>query len=268
MKQSAKQKSVVIRPAEAGTSDRPARDADVRLVREDYKPQRKGWKGKDSCSRYDQHYQEKHGYEHDMSGWDTELDFESEESDYDHFHHDAQIKKEKFVNYSSRKHDRRRASADYYPMQHSRHESRLHHHDNCGHHDDRSRSKHRGDYYEDRSRSNYRKEDMDCTGCSKTQKGRRELEVDYTSSDSFSPQRNQKITSGISAKPNSSVRDQHTYLHFSLGQMSGFIGQNLSFHQLSYKQFMAGELTTIVNCENIREMQGRLELLQKLLFGS
>ena len=49
------------------------------------------------------------------------------------------------------------------------------------------------------------------------------------------------------------------YSHYSLGQVSGFIGQNLQFHQLNWDQFLAGELTTIVNTEDERETEGRTE---------
>ena len=62
----------------------------------------------------------------------------------------------------------------------------------------------------------------------------------------------------------SNVKYQLTYPHFSLGQVSGFIGQKLHFHNLTYEQFIAGELTTISNCEDQIEKEGRLELLQKI----
>ena len=90
-------------------------------------------------------------------------------------------------------------------------------------------------------------------------KGRR----DYSSSSTdSSPDR--RYRSGISAKSNSCVRDQLCYPHFSLGQMSGFIGQNIQFHQLSYEQFIAGELTTISLCSDPDEIRGRTELLQHI----
>ena len=49
-----------------------------------------------------------------------------------------------------------------------------------------------------------------------------------------------------------------------MGQVSAFIGQNLQFHQLNYEQFLAGELTTIIGCENPDEKEGRIELLQRI----
>ena len=69
---------------------------------------------------------------------------------------------------------------------------------------------------------------------------------------------------GISACPNSRVREQLTYPHFSLEQISGFIGQNITFHQLSYDQFMAGELSTMISAQSLDEKLGRMELLQRI----
>ena len=54
------------------------------------------------------------------------------------------------------------------------------------------------------------------------------------------------------------------YPHFSLGQQPGFIGLNLQFHQLSYEQFVAGELATILSTRNKREREGRIDLLQRI----
>ena len=83
-----------------------------------------------------------------------------------------------------------------------------------------------------------------------------------SSSDSENNQSGRLIKSGINAKPTSSVREQLKYPHFSLGQVSGYIGQNVQFHQLTYDQFVAGELTTIINSEDPAEQIGRTELLQ------
>ena len=73
-----------------------------------------------------------------------------------------------------------------------------------------------------------------------------------------------KIRSGINAKPTSSVQEQLRYPHFSLGQISGFIGMNLQFHNLTFEQFVAGEVATICNSINLAERQGRTELLQRI----
>ena len=61
------------------------------------------------------------------------------------------------------------------------------------------------------------------------------------------------MRSGISARPMSGVVEQMTYPHFSLGQQTGFISLNVQFHQLSYDQFIAGELATINITKNHRE---------------
>ena len=87
----------------------------------------------------------------------------------------------------------------------------------------------------------------------------------YSNSSSESPEgRSRKVRSGISAKPTSSVKVQQTYPHFSLGQVSGYIGQNLQFHNLTYEQFMAGEMVTITSTENLQEAEGRMLLLQRI----
>ena len=73
-----------------------------------------------------------------------------------------------------------------------------------------------------------------------------------------------KIRSGINVKPTSSIQEQLRYPHFSLGQISGFINMNLQFHNLSYEQFIAGELVTINNSMDLDEQQGHTELLQRI----
>ena len=93
--------------------------------------------------------------------------------------------------------------------------------------------------------------------CRNVDRRGRHCKIEYSSMDSSSSHDRQCI----SAKPMSNVKYQLTYPHFSLGQVSGFIGQNLHFHNLTYEQFIAGELTTISNCE---EKEGQLELLQKI----
>ena len=82
--------------------------------------------------------------------------------------------------------------------------------------------------------------------------------------DSRSPKRSKSIKSGINARPESSVCEQHTYPQFSLGQLSGYIGQILDYHKLSYEEFMAGELMTIRNARDPTEKTGRLELLSNI----
>ena len=60
------------------------------------------------------------------------------------------------------------------------------------------------------------------------------------------------------------MREQLKYPHFSLGQTSGFIGLNIPYHQLTFEQFVAGELTTINNTNNTAEFNGRIELLSQI----
>ena len=87
-------------------------------------------------------------------------------------------------------------------------------------------------------------------------------EYDTDSSNDRRRRGKRSLKSGINAKPTSSVQVQLRYPHFSLGQTSGFIGQNIMFHQLTFDQFVAGELTTITNTLDNAERQGRLKLLQ------
>ena len=95
----------------------------------------------------------------------------------------------------------------------------------------------------------------------------------FTNSDSSSSQdelrkksvrRNVKKKSGINAKPCSKVKQELTYPHFSLGQTSTFIGTAISFHNLTYEQFMAGELCTIMSTTSYDERKGRIKLLHKI----
>ena len=86
----------------------------------------------------------------------------------------------------------------------------------------------------------------------------------HSSTDSEEMVRKPNKKSGISAKPTSGVQQQLTYPHFSLGQYSGFISQNLQYHQLNFEQFIAGEMLTIMSTEDNREREGRIELLQKI----
>ena len=72
------------------------------------------------------------------------------------------------------------------------------------------------------------------------------------------------IRSGINSKPSSLVKEQLRYPHFSLGQQTGFIGMNIPFHQPTYDQFLAGELSTITDTHDHSEKVGRIELLQRI----
>ena len=73
-----------------------------------------------------------------------------------------------------------------------------------------------------------------------------------------------KKNSGINAKPYSQVKQELVYPHYSLAQHPSFIGIPLNFHNLSYEQFLAGELTTIMNSTSNEERQGRVTLLHKI----
>ena len=54
------------------------------------------------------------------------------------------------------------------------------------------------------------------------------------------------------------------YPHYSLGQIGGYIASSLEFNQLSYEQFIAGELRTISNTRSRTETRGRQRLLEQV----
>ena len=71
-----------------------------------------------------------------------------------------------------------------------------------------------------------------------------------------------KLKSGISAKPTTNVQEQLRYPHYSLGQLPGFKGLNIQYHQLSYDQFIAGKMSTILRTSDSQEQDGHIQLLQ------
>ena len=77
-----------------------------------------------------------------------------------------------------------------------------------------------------------------------------------------------KLKSGIDAKPGAKVKIELTYPHFSLGQTSAFMNANLVFHNLTYEQFLAGEMCTILDTESTLEKKGRIALLHKITKSS
>ena len=86
-----------------------------------------------------------------------------------------------------------------------------------------------------------------------------------SSDDLFINQRRvKKVRLGINAKPSSSIHEQFRYPHFSLGQVSGYIGLNVQFHNLTFDPFLAGELETIHTCMDPDERDGRIRLLHQI----
>ena len=124
-------------------------------------------------------------------------------------------------------------------------------------HDERDRD---GRHYHPYSRQDNRKS-QDSTS---KKKFKGEKYSSESSSDYEQVKHRKSIKSGINAIPNAAVVEQATYPHLSLGQCSGFIGQNVRFDNLSYEQFMAGELTTICDVKDKIEMVGRIQLLQRV----
>ena len=60
------------------------------------------------------------------------------------------------------------------------------------------------------------------------------------------------------------MHEQLCYPHFSLGQISDFIGLNIQFHQLTFDQFMAGETKTILTCHDEEEWEDHIQLLNRI----
>ena len=70
-----------------------------------------------------------------------------------------------------------------------------------------------------------------------------------------------RVKSGILAKPSSKVKQELVYPHFSLCQGGSFVATEVTFNQLTYEQFLAGETHTILRCRNKKERAGRQRLL-------
>ena len=73
-----------------------------------------------------------------------------------------------------------------------------------------------------------------------------------------------RVKSGILAKPSNRVKKELIYPHFSLCQGGAFVATEVTYAQLTYEQFMAGETHTILRCRSAREKEGRLRLLSAL----
>ena len=190
-------------------------------------------------------YMKRDRYVSEIPQWDTDRSSSSDEQNIE-FETGAKLKKLKYNSC-------RRSPSRYDRMNEHRSRSR-----------DRERVQREKDdwsRYDRDERRDYKKQSRDRSR--EHQRPYRGRKIEYVSSSSeYSPDRPKK--SGISAKPTSNVREQLKYLHFSLGQVSGFIGQNLQFHNLTYEQFLAGELTTITLCEDSLEARGRTDLLQRI----
>ena len=98
----------------------------------------------------------------------------------------------------------------------------------------------------------------------KTSRGKKAYYEEFSSDSDTSQTCNKDVRSGISARPNSRVKLQQVYPHFSLGQVSGFIGQNLQFHNFTFKEFIAREMVTITSTSDPQEAEGRMQLLQRI----
>ena len=56
-----------------------------------------------------------------------------------------------------------------------------------------------------------------------------------------------------------------TYPHFTLSQTGSFVSSDITFNQLKYEQFMAGEVSTIKRAKSKTEKEGRIRPLEKIM---
>ena len=73
-----------------------------------------------------------------------------------------------------------------------------------------------------------------------------------------------KIKSGMVAKVSENVKSQEVWPHYNL--MYNFVVDTVSFKELSFEQFIAGEVRTISKCKDLIEQKGRLNLLERLSY--
>ena len=73
-----------------------------------------------------------------------------------------------------------------------------------------------------------------------------------------------ELKSGFLDKPMSQVVVKHKWPH--MNQNPRYITEALTFHQLSFPQFVRGECRTIMKTDNMNELYGRLRILSKVAY--
>ena len=63
-----------------------------------------------------------------------------------------------------------------------------------------------------------------------------------------------KIQSGMLALPTDNIKTPQVWPHFNLS--FGFVTESIQFHQLSFKQYVAGETKTVLNASDSLEVRG------------
>ena len=76
--------------------------------------------------------------------------------------------------------------------------------------------------------------------------------------------RSRCVKSGLHAKPSNKVKKELIYPHYSLCQGGGYVSAEITFNQLSYDQFIAGEVHTILRTKSSTEKRGRIRLLSTI----
>ena len=73
-----------------------------------------------------------------------------------------------------------------------------------------------------------------------------------------------KKKSGMIARPSHNVKTQEVWPHFNLA--FGFVSSNVTFNDLTYEQYIAGEVRTIIRAKDPIEKQGRLLLMERFAY--
>ena len=200
-------------------------------------------------NRDEWHSDEYHRYENtEPTGWDTEINSSESSPNTDGDNREAPITKPKIQSHSRERdqyyQERDRERDRYYNENRSRRE--------------RERRERRADNKRYKAERKQRRATPPLR-----HKGRHES-ISTSDSELDTNDKVRKVKSGITAKPTTGVLEQKMYPHFSLGRTSGFIGQNVRFENLTYEQFMAGELLTINSTIDMNEARGRTKLLQRV----
>ena len=227
-----------------------------KIVRD--RPNKRSW-GSKQYNNYDRsNARSIHRYDNKIEGWDSDL-----ESDTDHSRENiAMTNKQRMVRYK----DQKEVSHSSRYAHDTSHEQKDNGWQRRNRDEDWQPTRYdKGRLYDRRQRDR----SWESTQSRDTRDRKRNTEK-YRgrtgSSDSLNSDsdRGKGVRSGISTRPTSNVHKQLKYPHYSLGQVSGFIGQNLQFHHLSYEHFIAGELSTITTADDPAEVEGCTELLQRI----
>ena len=72
------------------------------------------------------------------------------------------------------------------------------------------------------------------------------------------------VKSGMLAMPTDNIKTQQVWPYYNLAY--SFVTETVQFHQLSFEQFVAGELKTVLDTTDPFEIRGRLGLMSRLAY--